>query len=412
MSTIQYNDLIKIASGMIIRNNEQIGAISLVDDDIFKHALARSFGYLTKYVIQTYFDTCIFEITMSSNNKKALVRFRSIEELSTYLRYNVNNNGSNFTESATMSIYIEKDTDMPRISRIYGKNLIFGAFKGKSSYKNHAGTAYRVSIPGIYTMLRSICTYYRADNSLRDLIIANPADEVMSCFWLPTSSATFDSSIKPGTDMSVQPGRYMISTTGALVPWTSFPGNVALNTNSSGFPSHTALAGISRTYAASICKDANTVEYDDFIDDQHLMSGILVYPIEYDDIANSRKLYAFYLRPLMQDSFYVDYIDTEKYDLYTISSGSHKPRLKKIDLTDSDIHVSENYNSTGPLRLHTLLPAGFKHRSIRSLDQYYMPKIQFVLFDKQTKKFGEPSEASINFMVNKDKKSRVRVIVN
>jgi hypothetical protein len=325
--------------------------------------------------------------------------------------YNVNNTSGSFIEPAWMSIYLDIDRSINPISRIYGKNLIFGCLKSKGKYKDHIASAQRVSVSGIYQLMRNICTFYRTESHLRTQITSNPIDNVMACFWLPTSASTYDSQIKSGTDLYAVLGRMMISDTGVFVNSNGYPGSLTLNTNTSKTPK-TGIFAINRNLEASFYDDSDNVDYDALIDDPECLSAVLVYPIEYNDVANSRKLYSFYIRPLMQDSFYLEYIDRDRYDLYSVSTGSsHKPRLKKLDLYDPALNFSEDYNSTGPFRLYTLLPHGFKQRSIRSLDQYYLPKLKFMLFDKVTKKCSMLSESSIEFMVNKNKKGRVRTIV-
>jgi hypothetical protein len=352
-----------------------------------------------------YFTKCRWEMcNVDTGYRNDELIFNSLTELVQFKNNNVANNGSYFTHNVIFKPYDLMDPGLPTIDKLYGMNRLFAAFRGRRGYRAgdpHGGNMADDFNKGgeiMHAMFEHHFPTYGAYLTPVDFRNGNAKKMI----WLPRGGRNLYGLPKNNSIISLGAGaaggRWM-----GCQNWEG-PNNLNLTSNTvydltdmkilvwrNGT---TATTGSYTIYNPRLDKDRKNLRQTVLKDE--ISTAIAFYKVTGRDQTEGDKDIAIYVKPLGVDSVYINYFDTDVYDVECVYSAkdTQKARVVKVDPADIE-RASANIDQMGIPKKYWTDNSNPQYTKYKSSGYLRPPVVSFRLRNKVTNKISRLSRASI-----------------
>lgn len=292
----------------------------------------------SKWLFQDVNDSSIIEENLS---------FSSSQDIADWYNNNLQNNGSVFTQQTIARMYDEVDNNILPISKMYGMNRFFSGLKGRGNYKSGPSTAREIN-----NSWSSINSYLKQMFDTIEPTLAFVVQEsdfnnqqALDTIWLSSNHLKY----------------YILPTLNSTISHTSSTYRRMNNQNWEGLGSFSVTLGqnyrlrkphysfITQNTGSSALqiidfsfRDAQRRAKENLLGDT--ASGVIFYQVYDPTQAEGDKKFAIYIKPLGIDVVYLNWFDTNLYDLETVMINTEHQRVN-YKKANNDIFLNDSGSS-------------------------------------------------------------------
>jgi len=311
--------------------------------------------------------------------------FADASEVYSFCAANASNNWSTFNNAIYARFYDVIDDSIIPINKMAGKNTLISVLKGRNNYFKWWNAPWGSFMNEPWNG----CNWGNATSFIQSIISQctpysytyDAIEEPRRMVWLPSTKRGYYANINPNTEISKWGwNRRSLSWGWAVIAPTSVfnidlyrTKYISLNLSTQWFNVNSAKSPV------AVTKDLWELN----------LSLAVAYSIKQNNDDN----YAVTIRPIGIDTVYIDYVDTDNYDLYGVYKARNQyPRIKKIDLTSANKHRPINVTR---ITKDMWMERDYSYSYTTKNWAQKFPDVHFVLRDKVTWKVSRLSNSKI-----------------